>query len=78
MPPIAWACPAPPSQNARKENYADIGVVSFPGGNTTILRMMLARMLPGAIGGDGSVAAIATSPINFGCSIALERRCASV
>jgi spermidine dehydrogenase len=51
--------------NAKKENYADIGVVSFPGGNTTILRMMLTRMLPGSIGGDGSVAAIASSPIHF-------------
>lgn len=51
--------------NAAKNDYSDIGVVSFPGGNTTILRMMLARMLPGAIAGDGTLAATATSPINF-------------
>lgn len=51
--------------NPEKNDYANIGVVSFPGGNTTFLRMMLARMLPGAIGGDGTLAATATSPINF-------------
>jgi spermidine dehydrogenase len=55
---------------AAKDDYTDIGVVSFPGGNTTILRMMLARMLPGTIGGDGTLAATASSPINFG---ALDR-----
>jgi spermidine dehydrogenase len=41
------------------------GVVSFPGGTTAILRMMLARMLPGAITGDGSLAANASSAIDF-------------
>ncbi len=46
-------------------SYADIGVVSFPGGNAAILRMMVARMLPGAIAGDGSVAATASAAINF-------------
>jgi spermidine dehydrogenase len=51
---------------AKKENYEGIGVVSFPGGNTTILRAMLARMLPGSIGGDGSLEAIAKSPLDFG------------
>jgi spermidine dehydrogenase len=56
---------------AAKENYADIGVVSFPGGNTTILRAMLARMLPGSIGGNESIEAIATSPIDFAM---LDRR----
>lgn len=44
---------------------ADIGVVSFPGGNAAILRAMVARMIPGAIAGDGSLAAIASSPIDF-------------
>src|SRR3546814_17838422 len=37
-----------------------IGVVSFPGGNAAILRMMLARMIPGAIAGDGRLAALAS------------------
>lgn len=43
----------------------DVGVVSFPGGNAAILRAMLARMIPGAIGGDGSLAAIASAPVDF-------------
>jgi spermidine dehydrogenase len=51
--------------SAAKTVAIDVSVVSFPGGNAAILRMMLARMLPGAIAGDGSVAATATSPINF-------------
>ena len=42
-----------------------IGVVSFPGGNAAILRMMLARMIPGAIAGDGRLAALASGPIDF-------------
>ena len=50
---------------SKKSGGADIGVVSFPGGNTTILRMMLARMIPGSIAGGGSVAATASAPINF-------------
>ena len=54
---------------------ADIGVVSFPGGNTTILRMMLARMIPGAIAGDGSLAASASAPIDFAT---LDRAGASI
>jgi spermidine dehydrogenase len=41
------------------------GVVSFPGGTTAILRTMLARMLPGSITGDGTVATTASAPINF-------------
>src|SRR3546814_14842929 len=41
------------------------GVVSFPGGNAAILRMMLARMIPGAIAGDGRLAALASGPIDF-------------
>lgn len=57
-------------ENQRKvddsnDGAANIGVVSFPGGNAAILRMMLAHMIPGSIGGDGSVAAIASSPIDF-------------
>lgn len=52
--------------STEKSDASQIGVVSFPGGNTVFLRMMLARMLPGAIAGDGSVAATASSPVNFG------------
>ncbi len=48
-----------------KKPSANFGVVSFPGGNTTILRGMLARMIPGSIIGDGSVAAMACAPIDF-------------
>jgi spermidine dehydrogenase len=43
----------------------DIGVVSFPGGNSAILRTMLAKMIPGVITGDGSLAANASSAIDF-------------
>ena len=48
-----------------KKVHPDVGVVSFPGGNATILRMMLARMLPDAVCGDGSVAAATFAPIDF-------------
>jgi spermidine dehydrogenase len=56
----------PNSANSNRfKGAADIGVISFPGGNAAILRMMLARMIPGAIAGDGSVAATASSPVDF-------------
>jgi spermidine dehydrogenase len=45
--------------------FADVPVVSFPGGNTVILRKMLARILPRAISGDGSLQAIANGRIDF-------------
>ncbi len=48
-----------------KKAYPDVGVVSFPGGNAAILRTMLSRMLPGAISGDGSLAATASAPVDF-------------
>lgn len=48
-----------------KNDASQIGVVSFPGGNAVFLRMMLARMLPGAMAGDGSVLAVTSSSINF-------------
>ena len=51
--------------DGKRDGSADIGVVSFPGGNAVFLRMMLAKMIPGAVGGDGSVAATASSPIDF-------------
>lgn len=53
----------PPSTEGGKDDY--VGVVSFPGGNTVFLRMMLKRMIPDAIEGDGSLAATATSRVNF-------------
>lgn len=48
-----------------RNTSADIGVVSFPGGNAAILRMMLARMIPDAVQGDGNLAAIASAPVEF-------------
>ncbi|MBS0421194.1 MAG: NAD(P)-binding protein [Proteobacteria bacterium] len=50
--------------------FVDVSVVSFPGGNAAIMRKMWARMLPDAISGDGSLAAVATGAVNFG---ALDR-----
>lgn len=44
---------------------ADIGLVSFPGGNSAILRTMVARAIPGAIKGDGGIADVAQQPIDF-------------
>jgi spermidine dehydrogenase len=43
-----------------------VGVVSFPGGNTAFMRMILQAMIPGAIGGAGrdKLAAI-SGPIDF-------------
>lgn len=45
--------------------FADVSVVSFPGGNAAILRKLWARMLPDAISGDGSLAAAAQGNVNF-------------
>jgi len=50
--------------------FADVSVVSFPGGNAAILRKMWSRMLHEAITGDGSLAGVAQGNINFG---ALDR-----
>src|SRR3546814_14989062 len=51
--------------DADRGDTSGIGVVSFPGGNTTILRMMLARMIPGVIAGRGSLVSLASAPIDF-------------
>ena len=45
--------------------FADVSVVSFPGGNAAILRKMWKHMLPEAISGDGSLAATAQGGIDF-------------
>lgn len=58
--PVAQQKPGPSFEGA-----GNIGVVSFPGGNTTFLRMMLARIIPGVLGGDGSIAAVSSSPIDL-------------
>jgi len=50
-------------------------IISFPGGNTVIFRRMLSRMLPDAISGDGSLAAVAQGQLNFA---ALDREGAPV
>jgi len=50
--------------------FANVSVVSFPGGNAAILRKMWARILPDVIGGDGSLADTAQGSIN---SNALDR-----
>ena len=52
-----------PSNAANR--FADIEVVSFPGGNAVFIRKMLARMIPGAIGGDGSLDSVANGAVNF-------------
>jgi spermidine dehydrogenase len=52
-----------PSQLANR--FADVDVVSFPGGNTVFIRRILARMIPGSIAGDGSVESVATGAVNF-------------
>ena len=41
------------------------GIFSFPGGNDTVYRLMLKRVMPDAIAGDGSFRAIQNSPYNF-------------
>lgn len=55
--------------------FEDVSVVSFPGGNAAILRKMWARILPEAVSGDGSLAAVATGTVNFA---ALDRAGAPV
>ncbi|WP_347270574.1 NAD(P)-binding protein [Rhizorhabdus histidinilytica] len=44
--------------------FSNLKAVSFPGGNATILRTMLKRMIPDAIQGDGGLLANATAPFN--------------
>ena len=45
--------------------FADIEVVSFPGGNATILRKMWSRMLPEAFSRTDSLEGIALQALNF-------------
>ncbi|MFO1465906.1 MAG: FAD/NAD(P)-binding protein [Steroidobacteraceae bacterium] len=52
-----------PSQTANR--FADVEVVSFPGGNAAILRRMVSRLIPSVIGGDGSMASTLTGPVDF-------------
>lgn len=52
----------PTGEKSRFENRE---VISFPGGNTAILRRMLTRIIPDAIAGDGSFAGSARGAINF-------------
>ena len=56
--------------------FADVSVVSFPGGNAAIFRKMWKHMLPEAISGDGSLAATAKAASTSTASIALAHRCA--
>ncbi|MES2498093.1 MAG: NAD(P)-binding protein [Pseudomonadota bacterium] len=64
LPGTTPTIPTPQTERQKKDNE-NIGVVSFPGGNAAFLRMMLARMIPGSIGGDGSIAATASSSVDF-------------
>jgi spermidine dehydrogenase len=48
-----------------KSRFADIKMISFPGGNATIYRTMLRRVVPEAVAGDGKLLANATAPFNF-------------
>lgn len=49
-----------------KNRFEDDPAISFPGGNTAILRTMLTRILPEAIAGDGSFVDAAQGAMNFG------------
>jgi len=57
--------PGTATPDSGKQAPVDIGVVSFPGGNTSIFRMMLARALPGAFNGDASTPDTAAATIDF-------------
>lgn len=52
-----------PSSTANR--FAEVEVVSFPGGNAVFIRKMLARMIPDAFSGDGSLDSIANGNVNF-------------
>lgn len=52
------------SSNA-PSRFASRSSISLPGGNSGILRRMLARMIPAAIPGDGSVAEAVMGPVDF-------------
>ena len=45
--------------------FEGVDVVSFPGGNSVFVRRMVARMIPGAISGDGSLRSTAEGPVDF-------------
>jgi spermidine dehydrogenase len=51
--------------------FEDVEVVSFPGGNAAILRAMVMRMMPDAIGGGGSLTGMVHGPLR---SDAFDRR----
>lgn len=52
--------PKPPDSG-----LSQIGVISYPGGNAAILRMMLARIIPDAVPGAGTPASREGVPIDF-------------
>lgn len=51
--------------SAQSSRFADVEGISFPGGNAAIVRRMVARTIPGAIDGDGSVHATTQGAVNF-------------
>jgi spermidine dehydrogenase len=55
--------------------FADVSVVSFPGGNAAILRKMWSRILPECFAGGSSLAEVAQGRVNFD---AMDRKGASV
>lgn len=55
--------------------FEDVSVVSFAGGNATIVRRMWSRMMPEAISGDGSLPEVAEGKVNFA---ALDRQGAPI
>src|SRR3546814_19189189 len=57
--------PGPALPGVDPGDASHIGVVSFPAGNAAILRIMLARMIPGPIAGHGPLAPLPPGPHPF-------------
>jgi spermidine dehydrogenase len=51
--------------STESSRFADVEGISFPGGNAAIIRRMVARTIPGAIAGDGSLKATTTGAVDF-------------
>jgi spermidine dehydrogenase len=51
--------------STESSRFSNVEGISFPGGNAAIIRRLVARMIPGAIAGDGSLKATTTGAVDF-------------
>ena len=51
--------------SSESNRFANVQGISFPGGNAAIIRRMVARTIPGAIAGDGSLKSTTEGAVDF-------------